>query len=379
LWILGGCALPLAYPVDPEISEEPLQLELNESLLDNLTLYNPTDSGPKEVTQYGGEWDSADLIECVSDAVSRKRDDIHIVDNQEFWRSVVGQNKRSTTIHQLLEDPESQDLTTRSNVRFLVTISGRTTVVDDTGGLPGLAEYFTSEEHTRMEAVVIDLVAGQVLGITRAEASGTETYGRAAIIFFIGASPMTASSACSGLGGALAKQLPREESRFKASVVVLRGGGPGTAKYAIAQAKELEEFRNRAENGDAEAQYEIANRSEIWSNEKIALYCQSASQGYFKSQFQMDKLFQHGYGFVEQDLIKAYLWYKAAEEQGYPPSARSMKTSSGWACCNPLPELDSLVEQMSAEEKTEADRLMSMWDPSTESCQLEGNEAAPAN
>jgi TPR repeat protein len=93
----------------------------------------------------------------------------------------------------------------------------------------------------------------------------------------------------------------------------------------------------------------------------------------------MGKLFQHGYGFVEQDLIKAYLWYKVAEEQGYPPSTRYTKTSSGWACCNPLPELDSLVEQMSAEEKTEADRLMSMWDPSTEFCQLEGNEAAPAS
>lgn len=89
----------------------------------------------------------------------------------------------------------------------------------------------------------------------------------------------------------------------------------------------LETF-SKAEQGDAEAQFQLA---EIYYNDKdlekedeaIELYIKAAEQGHIKAQATLGHLYQSGY-VVEKDYGKALCWYTKAAEQGDAKSLSSI-------------------------------------------------------
>ena len=91
-----------------------------------------------------------------------------------------------------------------------------------------------------------------------------------------------------------------------------------------------------SKNHNATVQLRLADtirKEDIWDeglseeeqkdNEKACeWYRKAAVQGNIIAQFELGRMYEHGYG-VQQDFIKAYDWYKKSADQGY-----------GWGCAN---------------------------------------------
>jgi TPR repeat protein len=86
--------------------------------------------------------------------------------------------------------------------------------------------------------------------------------------------------------------------------------------------EELDRLRERSEEGDAAAQYELAEWHRIGfaveqdDTEALALYRISAEQGYVLAQFQLAQMYERG-EIVEEDPAKAFDYYRLAAEQGH--------------------------------------------------------------
>ena len=138
------------------------------------------------------------------------------------------------------------------------------------------------------------------------------------------------------------------------------------------------QLRPKAERGDPEAQYELAQLIEAGSAEQWMWYCRAATQGHAEAQFTIADHFEHGEGQVSQDLIKAYVWYRAAETNGYAPKIYqgNTKTAQGWSCCASQSHSESLAEQMTPEQLAEAERLVVERQPDPSTCEAEAAAAS---
>jgi len=163
-------------------------------------------------------------------------------------------------------------------------------------------------------------------------------------------------------------------------------GDPGAqylfAPYAQEEMQE-EWYRRAAIQGHAGAQYELARRAEDGSDDQWYWYCLAAKQGYANAQFSIGDLFETGKGQVEQNLVKAYLWYNAASANGYAWEAyydqedMYVKTDQGSWCCKFSVRFERLVEKMSPSELTEAKHMAARWKPDALKCELQ--PTAPAD
>lgn len=82
-----------------------------------------------------------------------------------------------------------------------------------------------------------------------------------------------------------------------------------------------ERYRNAAEQGDAQAQYNLANcyfiGNSIEQNYQVAAkwFRKAADQGHAYAQFLLGVMFDNGYG-VEQNYQEAFKWFRKAANQG---------------------------------------------------------------
>ncbi len=89
------------------------------------------------------------------------------------------------------------------------------------------------------------------------------------------------------------------------------------------QAQGLQQLRQRAANGDVQAQFELAEHYYHSSlatrnyTEAIKWYRAAAGQGYAEAQYQMGYLHQHGPEIVSKDDKLAFDWYLKAARQGH--------------------------------------------------------------
>ena len=85
---------------------------------------------------------------------------------------------------------------------------------------------------------------------------------------------------------------------------------------------QAEQYRQRAEHGDAIAQYELAmcyanGRGVVKDvSEAGKWYRKSAEQGHFIAQFQLGLMYYNGEG-IETNKLEAMKWYRKAAEQGH--------------------------------------------------------------
>lgn len=91
----------------------------------------------------------------------------------------------------------------------------------------------------------------------------------------------------------------------------------------------IEELRERAESGNAEAQYElglayfIGDGVQRNDSEGIKWYQKSAEQGHPNAQFNLACCYNYGNG-VMQDRAKAVTWYQLAADQGHAGSQNAL-------------------------------------------------------
>lgn len=79
-------------------------------------------------------------------------------------------------------------------------------------------------------------------------------------------------------------------------------------------AEDLARWRNAAEQGDAEAQYNLGEASDDWAQAE-AWYRRAAEQGHADAQCSLGVMYHNGSG-VAQDDAQAVAWFRMAAEQG---------------------------------------------------------------
>jgi hypothetical protein len=89
---------------------------------------------------------------------------------------------------------------------------------------------------------------------------------------------------------------------------------------------DFEELMRRAETGDKEAQYELAQRYQMIGDNNSAekYYKASAKQGYAPAQHELGALKE----FIYKDIEGAKSLYKKAAEQGYGPSIQALENGN---------------------------------------------------
>ena len=125
--------------------------------------------------------------------------------------------------------------------------------------------------------------------------------------------------------------------------------------------QDLDSLRAAAEQGDAEAQIQLAdeyftsgaegfNPAVSW-REASRWYRRAAQQGHGKAQFSLGRMYEQGQG-VPQDHVQAHKWLSLASAQASDedlvPYARAR---------------DSVAEKMTPEQIAEAQRLAQQWKP----------------
>ncbi len=119
-------------------------------------------------------------------------------------------------------------------------------------------------------------------------------------------------------------------------------------------------LEDRARRGDAESQYQLGrflapdiflapDKESGWK-----WYCLAANRGHRDAQFTLGILFEWGYGPVQKDLVRAYVWYALAE--GSPSAARHR---------------EQIAANMTPEQIAEAEQLTAEWKPDPSACEAE--------
>jgi len=89
--------------------------------------------------------------------------------------------------------------------------------------------------------------------------------------------------------------------------------------------------------------------------------CEAAVAGDAEEQKWVAEYYRNGYAPVQQDRVKAYLWYQHAERGSPPGDLKRVETGM----------------EMTLDELTEAKRLQATWTPESQSCSIESPHQRP--
>ena len=119
------------------------------------------------------------------------------------------------------------------------------------------------------------------------------------------------------------------------------------------------ELKRRAYQGDAKASYEYALRindsAEAWK-----FHCLAANQNHPDAQALVANHHRWGLDPVERDVLRAYVWYRLAELNGYEgrQSLRTKTEIGGWKCCTATPYSEALAANMTPSELADGCRAL---------------------
>lgn len=138
-------------------------------------------------------------------------------------------------------------------------------------------------------------------------------------------------------------------------------------------AKEALDLKTMAEQGNADAQYQLGVLSSS-PRESWKWFCLAANQRHPQAQLEIGNFYETGRDPVSVDLGLAYVWYKLAELNGFEENvgSRYRKTTTGYKCCFPSKShRQILAEQLDLAQLSEADRLVAEWEPNPAECEIE--------
>jgi hypothetical protein len=139
------------------------------------------------------------------------------------------------------------------------------------------------------------------------------------------------------------------------------------------------QLKRRAYQGDAKASYEYA----LWVNDSAEawkFHCLAANQNHPDAQAWVAIYHRWGLDPVERDVLRAYVWYRLAELNGYedrqPTGPQEAEAETGWKCCKAKPYSEVLADNMTPSELADGERLVSKWKPNPAECEREAKLAA---
>jgi hypothetical protein len=106
--------------------------------------------------------------------------------------------------------------------------------------------------------------------------------------------------------------------------------------------------------------------------------CLAANQNHPYAQALVADHYRHGSDPVERDVLRAYVWYRLAELNGYEgrQNLRTKLETGGWTCCTAKPYSEALAVNMTPSELADGERLVSEWKPNPAECEREAKLAA---
>lgn len=114
---------------------------------------------------------------------------------------------------------------------------------------------------------------------------------------------------------------PRPLARILLSILLGVAALPVPAQQSEAARKQFEEFKAKAEKGDAEAQFKLGGCYRVGvgvakaAPEAVKWYRKAAEQGHAQAQNNLGTCYYTGNG-VTSDKVEAVNWYRKAAEQG---------------------------------------------------------------
>jgi hypothetical protein len=223
------------------------------------------------------------------------------------------------------------------------------------------------EEHTEAHAVILNIETKQLVGALEIEASGTMS-GAIVLVLVVTVDPMTASSACSGLGSAVAKHLPAGNAELPNRVVTLPAFGldvvfdtpQGIKKREdlakleemekraeelerlkvraldgdVEARKQIEEIEVRASRGEGTAQLEMAILGPMFSDRKarILQFCHAVHQGQKRATLDLAHYYWYGNAPYDPDRVRGYMWHLIASSKGVEGATSKLTRRSPTPC-----------------------------------------------
>ena len=118
---------------------------------------------------------------------------------------------------------------------------------------------------------------------------------------------------------------------------------------------------------------QINDSAEAWK-----FNCLAANQNHPDAQALVADYYHQSRDPVELDFLRAYVWYRRAELNGYEgrQSLRIKTETGGWKCCTTKPYSEALAVNMTPSELADGERLVSEWKPNPAECEREAKLAA---
>jgi hypothetical protein len=145
-------------------------------------------------------------------------------------------------------------------------------------------------------------------------------------------------------------------------------GGKLSAKFKVwihppsiagAMLQRMEQLKALAYQGDAKASYEYALRvndsAEAWK-----FHCLAANQNHPDAQALVADHYRYGSDPVERDVLRAYVWFRLAELNGYEGRSASQQK----------PYSEVLADELTPSELADGERLVSEWKPNPAECEV---------
>ena len=137
---------------------------------------------------------------------------------------------------------------------------------------------------------------------------------------------------------------------------LVRSGDPDTQMDRLVARLQV---KRRAEEGDVEAMYEVGLMTDLEA--RWVLHCPAAHQGHANAQYSMADYYRYGWGGVEKNIIKSYVWLTLSLKGGDPRAAGAR---------------DRTERDMTADQIAEAESLLAKWKPNPAECEGEAKLAA---
>ena len=135
-------------------------------------------------------------------------------------------------------------------------------------------------------------------------------------------------------------------------------------------------WKAEAEAGDAEAQYEFSSRVSSRA-QAYKWLCLAAHQSHPIAQHKIGSIYQqrdHPYYqqsdlSADEDLVRAYLWYKLAENNGFQKEAFTyIRANGAWRCKQFKNHREWVKSLMTPVQTSHAERLVAEWKPNPADC-----------
>ena len=326
-----------------------------------------TNDAVREVSEsrFGDPDEEADLS-CVNAGLKETLPGIDLVPTTTFWEQVAAPRDR-IELSELFVAPQSDRL--RAFQADVIVIAYHKKIDVETMAATNFVDSMYADTDRETAAIiVIDLHRKAIIHGSKISFEDVMAIGHIIVIPIVIIS-LDPSDICNAVarqaGAAIAEAMPGGAVR---ALVVAAGGDP---YEAVSRINERSEIEGRANQGDSDAQWELALAP---GSQKEKWLCRAAHAGNAKAQHRLGKHYRHGFGGVEADMVTAYLWLSLSETNGFKYPVR-VYTGYGEPATGEKTQptqREIVANSMTSAQITEAKRLVAEWQPNPAECEIEG-------